>query len=321
MKSQMKNFLKIIRNKRFVGISFCVILSFFTWLTAKLSMRYTDRITLKVSYTEVPPNLFIAPSSQQTIDVDIEGVGYSLLKYKTKKNVDIKLNINDLSNVGGNKFVLPKSTFNLIDYNILPDVNLKTVYPDTLRIDLQEYARKKVPVVLQMPIRTQVEYRLSELTISPDSVEVHALEHQLDTITGIYLKAPAKEKVREPFWQIFEIKNSENLRYNINKIKVNAQIIRVSEQELFKEIQVINVPDNQEIRLFPQKIKIIASGNVEILKSLQETDVVISADFSDRKNNLLPLNVRKKPEGIKIRLEKESVSYLIKEQNNKKPLK
>lgn len=309
----MKNILKIIRNRRFIGISTCVILSFFTWLMAKLSVRYTDRIPLKVVYTDIPPDVFVSPSSTQMIDVDIEGTGFTLFKYKSAKNKNLKLSINDLSNVGGNKYILPRSTFNYIDYTILPDVNLKTIYPDTLRIDLQEYAHKKVPVVLQMPIHTQIEHRLVGLVISPDSLTLHALEHQLDTITGVYLNAPAREKVSKSFSETFHINNTETLRYDVNQIQVRAEVIRVSEQELLKEIQVLNLPDKQQIMLFPKKIKIIASGNVEILKSLKETDIVIIADYLDRQSNLLPLRVHKKPEGIKVKLIKESIEYLVKE--------
>lgn len=309
----MKNILKIIRNRRFIGISTCVILSFFTWLMAKLSVRYTDRIPLKVVYTDIPPDVFVSPSSTQMIDVDIEGTGFTLFKYKSAKNKNLKLSINDLSNVGGNKYILPRSTFNYIDYTILPDVNLKTIYPDTLRIDLQEYAHKKVPVVLQMPIHTQIEHRLVGLVISPDSLTLHALEHQLDTITGVYLNAPAREKVSKSFSETFHINNTETLRYDVNQIQVRAEVIRVSEQELLKEIQILNLPDNQKIMLFPKKIKIIASGNVEILKSLKETDIVIIADYLDRQSNLLPLRVHKKPEGIKVKLIKESIEYLVKE--------
>lgn len=309
----MKNILKIIRNRRFIGISTCVILSFFTWLMAKLSVRYTDRIPLKVVYTDIPPDVFVSPSSTQTIDVDIEGTGFTLFKYKSAKNKKFKLSINDLSNVGGNKYILPRSTFNYIDYTILPDVNLKTIYPDTLRIDLQEYAHKKVPVVLQMPIHTQIEHRLVGLVISPDSLTLHALEHQLDTITGVYLNAPAREKVSKSFSETFHINNTETLRYDVNQIQVRAEVIRVSEQELLKEIQILNLPDKQQIMLFPKKIKIIASGNVEILKSLKETDIVIIADYLDRQSNLLPLRVHKKPEGIKVKLIKESIEYLVKE--------
>lgn len=309
----MKNILKIIRNRRFIGISTCVILSFFTWLMAKLSVRYTDRIPLKVVYTDIPPDVFVSPSSTQMIDVDIEGTGFTLFKYKSAKNKNLKLSINDLSNVGGNKYILPRSTFNYIDYTILPDVNLKTIYPDTIRIDLQEYAHKKVPVVLQMPIHTQIEHRLVGLVISPDSLTLHALEHQLDTITGVYLNAPAREKVSKSFSETFHINNTETLRYDVNQIQVRAEVIRVSEQELLKEIQILNLPDNQKIMLFPKKIKIIASGNVEILKSLKETDIVIIADYLDRQSNLLPLRVHKKPEGIKVKLIKESIEYLVKE--------
>lgn len=309
----MKNILKIIRNRRFIGISTCVILSFFTWLMAKLSVRYTDRIPLKVVYTDIPPDVFVSPSSTQMIDVDIEGTGFTLFKYKSAKNKNLKLSINDLSNVGGNKYILPRSTFNYIDYTILPDVNLKTIYPDTIRIDLQEYAHKKVPVVLQMPIHTQIEHRLVGLVISPDSLTLHALEHQLDTITGVYLNAPAREKVSKSFSETFHINNTETLRYDVNQIQVRAEVIRVSEQELLKEIQVLNLPDKQQIMLFPKKIKIIASGNVEILKSLKETDIVIIADYLDRQSNLLPLRVHKKPEGIKVKLIKESIEYLVKE--------
>lgn len=308
----MKTFLKIIRSRRFVGLTICIILAFWVWLMGKLSMRYTDRIELSVEYTHIPNNVFVAPTTLHTISVDIEGVGFSILKYKTLKKRRIELNINDLTNVGGNKYILPKSTFNYIDYNLFPDINLKNIYPDTLRIDLQEYAQKKVPVKLQMPIQTQLEYRLSKLIVMPDSVVVNALEHQLDTISGVYLNASAKTNVNTSFSEVFHLKNTSGIHYQTNEIRVNAEIIRVGEQEFSKEIQILNIPIDEKILLFPKKVKTIVSGNVHLLQSLKETDIVISADYLQRKDGKLPLKIHKKPEGLKVKLTSETTEYLIK---------
>ena len=302
--------LKSLGSEKFIGICFCILLAFLTWLSTKLSKKYTERITLNVHYANLPSESFLTPNSTQTIDAVVEGSGFSLLNYNLSKK-DITLDINQLSHIGNDNYLLSKSTLNLIDYNVMPDVSLKNIYPDTLKIGLQKLAHKKVPVIVKMPIETQTEYQVSEIVITPRAVTLHGLSTDLDSITGVYLNLPPKINVKKSFTEKFFLKNTKKLHYDTKQIQIKADIIRVSQQEMVKEIEILHAPTDKKIHFFPNKIKIIVSGDIDILQSLQETDIIIVADYAKRQENWLPLEVYKSPKGTRITFDTKKIEFLI----------
>lgn len=306
----MKKKLKLLGSEKFIGISFCILLAFLTWLSIKLSNKYTERITLNVHYANLPLESFLTPNSTQTIDAVIEGSGFSLLNYNLSKK-NISLDINQLSHIGNDNYLLSKSTLNLIDYNVMPDVSLKNIYPDTLKIGFQKLAHKKVPVIIKMPIETQTEYQVSEIVITPSAVTLHGLSADLDSITGLYLNLPPKINVKKSFTEKISLKNTKKLHYDTKQIQIKTDVIRVSEQEMVKSVEILHAPTNKKIHFFPNKVKIIVSGDINILQSLEETDVVIIADYVKHQENWIPLEVYKAPKGTRITFDTKKIEFLI----------
>lgn len=306
----MRKYLAIFKNKKFSGMLLSVVLAFFWWITTKLSMNYTQRVGVEVNYTNLPASQEVSPKSMKKIDLQIEGSGTALFNFKMFKN-KINIDLSGLNPVGKDKYVIPKETMNFIDYSLLKDVRLKAIYPDTLVIVLERLKEKKIPVNVMVKSKIHPESKIVDARQSPPYVIAYGLEHSIDTIGEIDLKIETKKRelIRESFSRVIELPKYQGVKFSPDKVSISVNVVRVAEDVFKKYVHPINSP--KKIKLFPQYVEVVVSGNINTIKNLKDSDIIITANYNNRKNGKIPLMVAKKPQEAKVSLSKKYVEFLI----------
>ena len=72
-------------NRKVFVFLVCLVISFFTWLQLNLSKVQADNIALKVDFVNLPKSRFGLTKLSDTLMVEVEADGYSLLKYEMKE--------------------------------------------------------------------------------------------------------------------------------------------------------------------------------------------------------------------------------------------
>ena len=89
-------------------------------------------------------------------------------------------------------------------------------------------------------------------------------------------------------------------------------MVHVTEQEIKAKVQLIHQPFSVEVKLFPEEVPLLLTGDVETIRNLKPTDITIVADYNQRKDRYIPLEVRKKPASLNVNFtEQKEVEYLI----------
>ena len=199
-----------------------------------------------------------------------------------------------------------------INKKYFPEVKLLSIQPDTLSIHYQKMKQKKVPVKLQFLFPLQEDHRIDTYQVFPDSVLVSGLEQDLDTLTGLYLKLRRKKNVTNSFSGEIPLKSTSKIHYDTDKVSYSLQIIRVTEQSMEVPIQLLHQPLTTQVQLLPEKTMVLLSGNMETIRNLKPSDIVVVADYNKRKEQTIPLEVYKKPLSVSVTLKQETqVEYLI----------
>jgi hypothetical protein len=81
-----------LNRKVFVFI-ICLVISFFTWLQINLSKVHTDNVPVRVEFINLPKTRFGTTSITDTLLLEVESNGYTLLKYEMK---DVSINFGKL---------------------------------------------------------------------------------------------------------------------------------------------------------------------------------------------------------------------------------
>ena len=274
-------------SKHTIGMLFCIGLAALTWLVGNLSKQATQLYTVGVSYKEIPSRKFIDGQTPTSLKIELEGEGFSLFKYV---------------------FSIPSQ----INKKYFPEMKLLSIHPDTLHIHYQKIQQKKIPVKLQFLFSLQEDHRVDTYQIFPDSVLVSGLEQDLDTLTGLYLKLTGKKNITNSFSGEIPLKSTSKIHYDTDKVSYSLQIIHVTEQQMQVPIQLLHQPLKAQVQLLPDKTTVLLSGNMETIRNLKPSDIVIVADYNKRNERTIPLEVYKKPLSIEVALKEETmVEYLI----------
>ena len=298
-------------SKHTIGMLFCIVLAALTWLVGTLSKQATQFYTVKVNYREIPSREFIDAQTPFSVKVELEGEGFALFKYAFSTPA-ISVNISELRKVGKDKYIFTPSMLSQINKKYFPEVKLLSIQPDTLSIHYQKMQQKKVPVRLQFMFSLQEDHRIDTYQVFPDSVQVSGLEQDLDTLTGLYLKLTSKKNVTNSFSGEIPLKSTSKIHYDTDKVSYSLQIIHVTEQQMQVPIQLLHQPLKAQVQLLPDKTTVLLSGNMETIRNLKPSDIVIVADYNKRNERTIPLEVYKKPLSIEVALKEETmVEYLI----------
>lgn len=296
--------------KKFYGLIFCIFLSLFFWLITKLSMTYTEKITLNATYKDLPNEMELDPKFKQKITFEVKGSGFSILKYHLLKK-NIVLSMNYLNHISEEKYTWKKDVKNLINKEILPEFSLNSIHTDTIFIKFDKLGEKKVPVILRNNVKIATDHQIKNIQLSSDSINIYGKQNLLKNIENYILEIDKKNEINASFSENFNIKDNEKFSYQPNRISVNFNIIKISEQEISCPIHILNSPENKKVKLFPNKVNVLLKGNIEILSKLSENSVIISVDFSKQKNNRIPLKISKLPQDLTAHLSHKEVDFLL----------
>lgn len=298
-------------SKHTIGMLFCIGLAALTWLVGNLSKQATQLYTVGVSYKEIPSRKFIDGQTPTSLKIELEGEGFSLFKYVFSIPA-ISVNVSELRKVGKDKYMFTPNMLSQINKKYFPEMKLLSIHPDTLHIHYQKIQQKKIPVKLQFLFSLQEDHRVDTYQIFPDSVLVSGLEQDLDTLTGLYLKLTGKKNVTNSFSGEIPLKSTSKIHYDTDKVSYSLQIIHVTEQQMQVPIQLLHQPLKAQVQLLPDKTTVLLSGNMETIRNLKPSDIVIVADYNNRNERTIPLEIYKKPLSIEVALKEETmVEYLI----------
>ena len=93
---------------------------------------------------------------------------------------------------------------------------------------------------------------------------------------------------------------------------MQAFVDKVSEQLLKVPVQVVGTPTDSQIKVFPDEVNILCTGDLTILKTLTPNDISLIADFAKAEQGVIPLQLSTHRKRIKVTFFQENtVDFLI----------
>lgn len=289
-----------------------MLLSIFLWTLIRLSKNLQREFSVNVNITNIPDNLFLNPLQTHQIKILAEGKGYALFKYYSGGQT-LTVDFDDLEYVGGKKYKLSKNISDKLKTSQLSELKVQNTYSDTIFIDLEKKYTKKIPVEVNLNAEFQREYQLTELITKPDSVEVSGFKAAIDTLNAVVVSFSERKHVKKSFEETYKLQNTSSVRFHTNRITVKAIVDKVSEQLVRVPVEMLNVPPDVQVKIFPAEVTVLCSGDLNILKNITPDEIIVEADYNDiQKNTFLPLTIRTKLKRVKFSfLNENSVEILI----------
>lgn len=301
-------------NRRNLTFIICLILSVFIWSLVKLSKNLLREVSIPVTVINPPVNEVFLPSAPNFVRIVVEGNGFSLLK-SYRQNPTLTVDFTDLQEVSEHFYTLSKNSKDKLSNTYLANFKIRSVVSDTLQLYLAPKHTKKIPVVVHLNVEYPKEYQLTDLKLSPDSVVASGSQKVIDTLSQVVFHYHSKRPIKDNFSETYTLKSTPLVHFNTHKIAMQAFVDKVSEQELRVPVKVMGVPKNSQVKIFPDEVSVLCTGELNLLKTLTPNDIEVTADMCEANTGHIPLQISTHKRRIKVALMNETtVDFLIRKE-------
>ena len=233
----------------------------------------------KAHKEEVPPSA----------SVRLRGTGRDLFKSFLLKNFGGFKLVLDLEGISKEyEFVLndyfekfPQKVVLPLNYNLS---FVEVVYPNRIKISLDDYSSKSVPIISNLHIKPAPGFLLvGNQVIRPEKIDIAGPKKELalinhietiyDTINGLTSFYSGEIKTQSL---------GRLIEYSTNSVEISLDIQNISERIIVDvPVNVINIPEKFRVFPSPQTVSLTVIGGVEQIANLNPTDIKIIVDFND----------------------------------------
>lgn len=295
-----------------------ILLALFFWILTKFSKTYENIITLKLAYTNIPHDKILSDSNPSNLDVKMTLNGFEYLYYKLNKpHIDIDVQKGEIINKYERHFSSSKY-LSIIDQQLYYGSGILPVSFNTLIVKLDENAIKRIAVKSNIKINYAPGFfNLSEISLQPDSITLSGPKALIDKITFISTKEliiKQANKNQTGLLDINKTKLNKLLVIKPLKIKYEIPIAEFTEATQTLNIEVINLPKDIKIKLFPKTIKLTYKVILSEYNKISDLNFRVVCDFEKRQedNDFLFPELIEKPSSIRNpKFENSKIQFVV----------
>ena len=320
--SDISNYLKVVNprnNKRIVVFLVCLIIATTLWFLNALSKDYSTTISYPVKFFNPPENRFLADKTPAKLELEVDGQGFTLLRFKLLSFAPIKLDIEDITkNMAANTGTYNVTSRNLvanIEDQLNNELSITNIKPEVLVIVLDSLITKTVPVELEINVDFEPQFNLKNpISTNPENVNITGPAILLEKISVIKTKVNIINKLNSTINQEIELIHPDKTSISPDKVTLQIEVEKYTEKELKIPIEILNKPKNKRIKLFPSELKVVFTVGLSRFEKINASDFGASVDYNTIVNdvNNLAINLYNQPEFIQgVRIIPEKVEFLI----------
>jgi len=298
---------KIITNSIIVGIALLL------WVFVSFSGDFSITLNLPVAITELPEEAAISSISTKEVTLNIKGNGWQLAQHTFGRNQ--KFFINSPQKLG-EQTLSPLSSINLNDW-LASSLQLTKIIPEEINVNIEKVRTKKVKIKPDLELNYKPDHDLvSEIELIPDSVMISGPRSVIDKIDFVSTVKGKYSNLEKNVSSELILLEKEFVLLNPKECGLQFKVQKIVDKT-FENIVVMtkDVPSRYEVVLFPNKIKIVLRGGINLLSKLKSNDITAYVKFSQAINDTLGAVVPtiEIPEFTTIIDQKpQSIDYIIK---------
>lgn len=306
--------------KKSLTFLFFLFLAIIFWIVQTYSNKMQMKLSLPIHYTNMTDSVVFERELPTEIDVYIKDYGSAYLKYLTRKEDSIYIDLAPIIEEGSasRKLLQGQEFEQLVKTKLLPSSDLTSFTPSYISFAFNVVSVKKLPVVFDGLANLAVGYQLDgDITLTPDSVIALSSKNVLDTIKYAYtvrdtLNIDGNKNIK------IKLRPTKGVYFKPDEIILNVPVDEFKEREVNVPVKCVNLPKDLDIKFFPPSVKInffIGSKRSNLIESSDFQVIVDYLDIKERELNSIPIRVIEYPDYIRIRsLEPSEVEYILEQQ-------
>ncbi len=266
-----------------------LFLALLLWLFVVSEKEYDLILDLPIEARNLSAQMAHKEEVPSYASIKIRGTGRNLFKSILLKNYagfklvldlegiskEYEFNLNDYFEKYPRKVVLP------LNYNLS---FVEVVYPNLIKISLDEYQVKKVPIISNIYVSPSPGYMMvGDIKFEPEFIHIAGPKEEIALINHVQTLNDTINNLSTAFnGKIKVFSNQRLIEYKPTHVQISLDIQQISEK-IIADIPVVikNVP--KKIRVFPspQTISLTVIGGVQRIALLDPEEIKVYVNFKD----------------------------------------
>lgn len=264
-------------------------LALLLWIFVVSENKYTLVLDLPIEARNLNAQKAHKEEVPPSASVRLRGTGRDLFKSLLLKNfAGFKL-VLDLEGISQEyEFILndyfekyPQKVVLPLNYNLS---FVEVVYPNRIKISLDEYSSKLVPVISNLHINPAPGFMLVDKhKIIPSKIEIAGPKKELALINHVETIFDTINGLVSFYKSQTEIQSLGRLiEYSSSTVEISLDIQNISERIIADiPVMVINIPDKFRVFPSPQTVSLTVIGGVKRIAELAPVDIKVIVDFNN----------------------------------------
>jgi YbbR domain-containing protein len=309
--------LSATERRRLSAFFTCLVLAVFAWIITVLSNPKPYVVKSVLDFRNTPQKRAFHSLQSDTVNITVNGNGWDMLFSKmTAGNKSISV---DLSSLENKSYVVLSAQLDQINSKRASDQQITRFNPDTLYFDFSNRKVKRIPVHLVTDLKYLHQfYNSDSITIKPAYVIINGPANVIDKITEWKSDTLKMDSVDETVNTNVNLQpvNAGNLSVYPKSVQVTIPVDEFTEKVIEIPVKLINNNSYQDVKIFPQKIKITFTTSLSRYQMIDEDFFEATADLDLWRLHgykELPVVVSKVPAYCRVvKIEPQNIDFIIK---------
>ena len=309
--------LSATERRRLSAFFTCLVLAAFAWIITVLSNPKPYVVKNVLDFRNTPQRRAFHSLQSDTVNVTVNGTGWDMLFSKMSAgSKSISVDLNSLEN---KSYVVLSSQIDQINAKRASDQQIAKFNPDTLYFDFSNRKVKRIPVHLITNIKYRRQfYQSDDITVRPGYVIINGPANVIDKITEWKSDTLKLDSVDENLSTDVNLQpvNSGNLSVYPKSVQVTIPVDEFTEKVIELPVKLINNNSYQDVKIFPQKVKITFTTSFSRYQLIDEDMFEATADLDLWRLHgyrALPVIISKIPAYCSVvKVEPQNIDFIIK---------
>lgn len=280
---------------------FVVIAALF-WVVMAMNDAAQINLDVKIRIDGKPDSITFINLPPEKVHLTVRDKGTSLIRSAFARNPEVHFNFNEYSSDG--MFRLSASDiYSALRTRFSQGAQLSSLSVDSIKLNYTDLPPKKVPVEVESSLTPALGFVVDRnLTPSRKFVEIYSKSRlQLDTLQRVHTKVIRKDNLSKSTNFKVTFQPIPGVRIEPSSILVGIPVEALVSKQMKIEVHAINVPEGENISLFPAMVTVDAFVPMSRFNETWE-EVELQVDYNDIKANpsvkRLAVNIARAPKFI-----------------------
>lgn len=313
-------FEKIKNDRRYIVFAICLLIATALWFLNAMSKDYSTTLNYSVKYINPPQGLFLTSAPPEKFEFKAEAHGFSLLRHKlalSRSPVVLNLNTIYKENSPREKIITlqTQSLISRFSDQVSNEITITDVTPKVVNLIFDSLATKVLPVKPNVETTFKPQFFLKgSINADPDSIKISGPLSVIDTLKYLETKLLKFKDIDAPVERKTALLHPENTIVEQERVILKIQVEKFTEKQITLPLEVINSPEEKNIKVFPSEVKITFLVGMSDYENITSTDFEAFVDFNKNGTNSETLSVTvesKSPHIQMLRVAPQSVEFII----------